>query len=265
MRSSSLLFQGGRVWAFGTGGCVPVSLLLDTCSEQTFILKDTLQQLRLSCTRTNEVDVFTFGRSNHPQHYQYRRINVTLCGRMELIDVDLEALELPGDALKHCLERSSLSYEKLITGPVEVEAIINCHPLIQLCEQAENAQALTPSHFLTGKRVVELRASISGSLPDSTAHELRRRVRRTDKLLHRLWTRLEKEYLLLLRSAHHCQPSSSSQLHVGDLVVVRDDNVSALQWKLGRVVEVFPDREGLERYFKIAFLNARRVIAPLNG
>ncbi|KAL3191998.1 hypothetical protein MRX96_018117 [Rhipicephalus microplus] len=96
MRSSSLLFQGGRVWAFGTGGCVPVSLLLDTCSEQTFILKDTLQQLRLSCTRTNEVDVFTFGRSNHPQHYQYRRINVTLCGRVELIDVDLEALELPG-------------------------------------------------------------------------------------------------------------------------------------------------------------------------
>ncbi|KAL1441349.1 hypothetical protein MTO96_008621 [Rhipicephalus appendiculatus] len=43
------------------------------------------------------------------------------------------------------------------------------------------------------------------------------------------------------------EPSSSSQLHVGDLVVVRDDNVPTLQWKLGRVVEAFPGRDGLER------------------
>ncbi|KAL1470029.1 hypothetical protein MTO96_024680 [Rhipicephalus appendiculatus] len=42
-----------------------------------------------------EVDVFTFGASNHPRHYQCRRVNVTLCGRMEPIDVDLEALEVP--------------------------------------------------------------------------------------------------------------------------------------------------------------------------
>ncbi|KAH7934528.1 hypothetical protein HPB51_029103 [Rhipicephalus microplus] len=133
------------------------------------------------------------------------------------------------DALKRCLERSSLSYEELLTVLVEVEAIVNCHPLTQLCEDAEDAEALTPSHFLTGKRVVELPASTSSGLPSYTAHELRRRVRYRGKLLHRLWTRWKKEYLLLLFSANHCQPSSSSQLHVGDLVVVRDDNVPALQ------------------------------------
>ncbi|KAH7934530.1 hypothetical protein HPB51_029105 [Rhipicephalus microplus] len=131
------------------------------------------------------------------------------------------------NALKHCLERSSVSYEELFTVPVEVEAIVNW--LTQLGEDAEDAEALTPSHFLTGKRVVELQASTRGSLPSSTAHEWRSRVRYRDKLLHRLWTRWKNEYLLLLNSANHCQPTSSSQLHVGDLAFVRDDNVPALQ------------------------------------
>ncbi|KAL1472847.1 hypothetical protein MTO96_039058 [Rhipicephalus appendiculatus] len=61
------------------------------------------------------------------------------------------------------------------------------------------------------------------------------------------------------RSAINAPPSSSSQLHVVDLVVVRDDNVAALRWKLGRVVEPFPGRDGLERYFKIAFPNGQQV------
>ncbi|KAL3186712.1 hypothetical protein MRX96_026866 [Rhipicephalus microplus] len=143
------------------------------------------------------------------------------------------------DALKLCLGQSSLSYEELLTVLAEVEKIVNYHPLTQLCENAEDSEALTPSQFLTGKRLVRLPGSTSGRLPSSTAHELRRRVTYRDKLLHRLWTRLKKEYSLILRSTHHCQPLSSSQLHVGDLVVVRDDNVPDLQWKFGRVVEAF--------------------------
>ncbi|KAL1443826.1 hypothetical protein MTO96_045814 [Rhipicephalus appendiculatus] len=94
-RSSSVLLQTATVWASGTGGRVPVRLLLDTGSQRTFIRKDLSQQLRLSCTGTEEVDVFTFGGSNHPRHYQCRRVNVTLRGRREPIDVDLEALEVP--------------------------------------------------------------------------------------------------------------------------------------------------------------------------
>ncbi|KAL1485447.1 hypothetical protein MTO96_031951 [Rhipicephalus appendiculatus] len=94
-RSSSVLLQRATVWASGTGGRVPVRLLLDTGSQRTFIRKDLSQQLRLSCTGTEEVDVFTFGGSNHPRHYQCRRVNVTLRGRREPIDVDLEALEVP--------------------------------------------------------------------------------------------------------------------------------------------------------------------------
>ncbi|KAL3201126.1 hypothetical protein MRX96_043084 [Rhipicephalus microplus] len=83
------------------------------------------------------------------------------------------------NALKRCLRRSGLSYEELLTVLAEVEAIVNCRPLTKLCKDAEDAEALTPSHFLTGKRVVGFPASTRGSLPSSTAHELRRRKQTT--------------------------------------------------------------------------------------
>lgn len=86
-----MLLQTVTVWEFRTGGL----LLLDTGSQRTFIHKDILQQLRLSCTRTEKVDVSTFGGPNDPRQYQCRRVNVTLSERMESIDIDLEALEVP--------------------------------------------------------------------------------------------------------------------------------------------------------------------------
>ncbi|KAL3177306.1 hypothetical protein MRX96_009988 [Rhipicephalus microplus] len=76
-------------------GVYSCGLLVDTDSQRTFIRKDISQQLRLSCAVTEEMDVFTFGDSKHPRYYQCRRINVTLCGRMEPIDINLEALAIP--------------------------------------------------------------------------------------------------------------------------------------------------------------------------
>ncbi|KAL3195289.1 hypothetical protein MRX96_015768 [Rhipicephalus microplus] len=92
--SSSVLLQTATDWAFRTDGRVPVRLLVDTGSQQTFLRKDISQQLHLSCAVTEEVDVFTFGSSKHPQYYLRRRANVTLCGCTESIDVNLEALEI---------------------------------------------------------------------------------------------------------------------------------------------------------------------------
>ncbi|XP_037508931.1 uncharacterized protein LOC119385594 [Rhipicephalus sanguineus] len=94
-RSSSVLLQTATVWASGTRGCVPVRLLLDTGSQRTFIRKDLSQQLCLPSTGYEEMAVYTFGGSKHPRHYQCRRVNVTLCGRIGPIVVDLEALEVP--------------------------------------------------------------------------------------------------------------------------------------------------------------------------
>ena len=40
-------------------------------------------------------------------------------------------------------------------------------------------------------------------------------------------------------------------LHVGEIVLVADDNVTRNQWALGRVVNVFPGADGLERTVEV--------------
>ncbi|KAL1484721.1 hypothetical protein MTO96_049960 [Rhipicephalus appendiculatus] len=49
------------------------------------------------------------------------------------------------------------------------------------------------------------------------------------------------------------------ELEWGNLVIVKDDNVPTLQWKLGRVVEAFPGRDGIEKHFKITFSIGQQV------
>ncbi|XP_064488324.1 uncharacterized protein LOC135400416 [Ornithodoros turicata] len=124
--------------------------------------------------------------------------------------------------------RSSLCYEELLTVLLEVEAAVNCRPLTQLADDTEDCEALTPSHFLIGRRAVALPASLGLEVPSSTPAGLRRRVRHRQALLVQLWTRWKKDYLLLLRSAHHSQPRAHPRIRVGDVVIVEDNALSPL-------------------------------------
>ncbi|XP_064458861.1 uncharacterized protein LOC135369129 [Ornithodoros turicata] len=166
------------------------------------------------------------------------------------------------DALKRCLGRSSLCYEGLLTVLLEVEAAVNCRPLTQLADDTEDCEALTPSHFLIGRRAVALPASLGLEVPSSTPAGLRRRVRHRQALLVQLWTRWKKDYLLLLRSAHHSQPRAHPRIRVGDVVIVEDNALPPLVWKLGRIVGSFPGRDGVERCFKVLLPNGQQLRRP---
>ena len=53
------------------------------------------------------------------------------------------------------------------------------------------------------------------------------------------------EYLLELQDTHHCNESNSAAVHisVGDVVVVHDEKPRGF-WKLARVEEIIPGRDG---------------------
>ncbi|CAB4043407.1 Hypothetical predicted protein, partial [Paramuricea clavata] len=67
-----------------------------------------------------------------------------------------------------------------------------------------------------------------------------------------LWKRWSSEYLTALRERHRCdRDGKSSNLGVGDVVIVRSDERNRAKWPLGIVEKLFPGKDGVARAVKL--------------
>ena len=76
------------------------------------------------------------------------------------------------------------------------------------------------------------------------------------------WDRLVKEYLPFIQiRANWNKPTK--RLTINDMVLVKDDNLTRLPWKLGRVTEVYTGRDGVVHSAKIK-LSETTLTRPAN-
>ena len=156
---------------------------------------------------------------------------------------------------KRCLRkvtgRAVLTLDEFTTIVIEIEAVINSRPLTYL-SSSDTEEALTPSHLLTGRRII--------SLPDHLSHisepededfeidssQLTRRMKHLANVLNHFWKRWKSEYLNKLRVSHRYASKKPSQSPVteGDVVVVHDDSLPRGLWKLGRIQRLIIGRDG---------------------
>lgn len=152
--------------------------------------------------------------------------------------------------LKKVLGRASLNFEEMCTVLTEVEATLNSRPLTFVHNEVDEPQPLTPAHFLVGKRLTSLPPK---SFPADTHHptankkDITRRWKYRQRLINNFWNTWRKDYMLELKSAHHCDSLKSTPLKVGDIVLIGQDNLPRQVWKLGKIEELFPGRDGLIR------------------
>ena len=152
--------------------------------------------------------------------------------------------------LKRILGKASLTFEELTTMLAEVEAVLNSRPLSYVDSDDSEPQPLTPAHFLVGKRLTSLPPKTM--LPPSQAtnvsrEDMCRRWRYRQRLLTSFWNSWRKDYLMDLKSAHKCESPVPTVLKVGDVVLIGEDNIPRQTWKMGRIAELFPGRDGLIR------------------
>ena len=117
-------------------------------------------------------------------------------------------------------------------------------------------EPITPSHLLTGRRVMslpdgpynnELIEDINTRIADIT-----KRMVHLNKVLEHFLRRWKKEYLLELRESH-CwakHPPKESQcglIAVGDVVLVHEDNRPRGFWKLAKVENLIKGTDGAMR------------------
>lgn len=154
------------------------------------------------------------------------------------------------NVLNSILDQSSraLDSSSLRTYLYEVMAIVNSRPLTtQHLNDPSGPEPLTPNHILT------MKSSVILPPPGNFVKEdlyLRKRWRKVQYLANEFWLRWKREYLLNLqqRQKWHKQCRNAK---VDDIVIVKDDNAARNQWKLARVIDVYPGEDGHVRRVKL--------------
>ena len=123
---------------------------------------------------------------------------------------------------------------------------MNSRPLTYVSTSSGDVEPLTPSHLLY------LRGG-AGPIPgDYTESDTlsRRRWRHVQYLAQQFWYRWKREYLLSLQLRQKWTRESRN-VRLGVIVLLADQEVPRGRWRMGRVVEAFPSRDGLVRKARV--------------
>ena len=150
------------------------------------------------------------------------------------------------EALKKCIGKARLTYEELETVLVEIEAVINSRPLTYLYEDSQE-EALTPSHLVVGRRLLNGKPEIS-NVVEQSSEKLTNRFTYLQAIIDHYWKRFSKEYLLELHQ-HHLEVCKRNydmfcKLVLGDVVLIKDDKTKRNEWKKGKVVKLLEGNDG---------------------
>lgn len=154
--------------------------------------------------------------------------------------------------LRRVIGDSLLSYEEFTTLLCQVEAILNSRPLTPLSSEPGDFEALTPGHFIVGGPLVCLPEPDITEVPTNRL----KRWQQVKAFIQRIWKRWHKEYLYTLQQRSKWTKPQKN-LEENDLVVVHEDNLSPLQWKLGRIIKVFPGKDNVVRVAEIITRSGR--------
>ena len=141
-----------------------------------------------------------------------------------------------------------LNDESFRTLIIEAEAIVNSRPLtVDGLSDPTSPNPLSPMNILTMKSKVT--RGPPGVFQEADLY-CRRRWRRVQHLANEFWKRWRREFLLTLQKREKWT-NERRNFQVGDIVLVKDEDVRRNQWPLARVVEVSPSADGMVRSVKV--------------
>ncbi|GFW47959.1 integrase catalytic domain-containing protein [Trichonephila clavipes] len=123
-------------------------------------------------------------------------------------------------ALRKTVGRATLFRYELETLLIEIEGVLNSRPLTYIFSEFNEPEPLTPSHMILGRRV----NSLSPARLNFDSNLSNRKV-------------LIKKGLIIAKG-------EIKEFKIDDVVLINDEKFPRHFWKLGKVVDVFPGRDG---------------------
>lgn len=144
--------------------------------------------------------------------------------------------------LKRVIGTVNLSFEDFSTVLCQIEAIVNSRPMTPMSSSPSDLDVITPGHFLIGRRLT--------ALPDKHVVDVSEnrltRFQKLQKIQQKFWLRWSREYIAELQNRVKWK-LNKKELKEGDLVLIKEDNVPPLSWRMGRVICLHPGADGLSR------------------
>ncbi|XP_058840856.1 uncharacterized protein LOC131696328 [Topomyia yanbarensis] len=145
------------------------------------------------------------------------------------------------------LNESYLTYEEMNTLLIQIEGILNSRPLVQLTDDPFDYEALSPGHFLVGRELTAVAEPLYGDLKENSLS----RYQLVQKRMQHFWRRWSNEYITGLQKRSKWY-KDFTKLQNGLLVIMKeDDNMPPKTWRLGRIVETYPAKDGVIRVVTI--------------
>ncbi|XP_063993427.1 uncharacterized protein LOC135171065 [Diachasmimorpha longicaudata] len=122
------------------------------------------------------------------------------------------------------------------------EGVLNSRPITPISSDPNDVIALTPGHFLIGDSLTNLR----GPNFSQTSTNRLSSWQHIQKLKQDFWSRWHREYIseLSLRSKW---VKGEHFIKEGTIVLIKEDNLPAQQWALGRVIHAHPGKDNMLR------------------
>lgn len=116
-----------------------------------------------------------------------------------------------------------------------IESCLNSRPLTPLSDSTDDLAALTPGHFLIGSSLM------SPAEPEEILSKaaLLNRWRRLKVIQQDFCRRWRAEYLKELHKRNKWK-NPQEDLQLNDLVVLRNEAICPNDWRLGRVIKLYP-------------------------
>ena len=154
-------------------------------------------------------------------------------------------------SLATAISRKLLTLEELSTVIKEAENIVNSRPLTYQSDSSRDIP-LTPSQSAWGRDLTLMPPLLQPGDPldeDYDAKTTRVQYIVLSNALEQFRKRWHNEYLLALREKHYnlCAENSSHHLRIGQLVMVKHDNIHRIEWPLGVITAIYPDERGVVR------------------
>ncbi|XP_055522890.1 uncharacterized protein LOC129717073 [Wyeomyia smithii] len=138
------------------------------------------------------------------------------------------------NTFKRTIGTRVLRYDEMLTVLSQVEAILNSRPITPISNDPNDFEALTPGHFLVQRPLTAIAEPELDDVPENRLSFWQR----SQLYVQMLW----RKWSILYLSDLHNRTKWTRQrdnVAVGTMVLLMDERLPPLKWRLGRVTEIF--------------------------